>query len=96
MGQSDPVSGRVILDYRRGRIGSGTMLSECQKSARISGFFRIRFLGIYATWSLCDQKYFDTAEESNFEMVKNDQAGVKFHDQNRPNGQKWLSSNQDN
>jgi len=35
---SDPVSG-PILGYKRGRIGGGTMLSECQKSARIR-FFR--------------------------------------------------------
>jgi len=52
LGQTDPVSGPDILDYERGRIGGGTMLSECQKSARISVFLRIRFRNICDVISL--------------------------------------------
>ena len=76
LGQTDPVSGPVILDYRRGRIGGGTMLSECQYSARISVFFRIRFRNI-CDGDLSAIKNILILLKNRIEMVKNDQSNLK-------------------
>ena len=71
LGQTDPVSG-PIQGYKRGRIGGGTMLSECQKSARISVFLEFG-LGIYATSDLSAIKNILILLKNRIEMVKNDQ-----------------------